>query len=220
MSDEEEIEGEGFVFKDSRSSQLSEDEALDQDSQAEANKTDPAKEQAASKPFKIDFSTFIMSLTSSAFYHLGDIADPETGKTETNLPAVQQMVSGPAIFMMVFSIITLVVILFGLIASAIQGGAGIFGDLPPEARARLAFEGVGNIIQLTLALVSNTAILIGAIKMKNLRSYPWAMAASILSILSGCGCCCPIGPAGGIWAIVVLTKPGVKAAFDQTKSMA
>ena len=94
MSDEEEIEGEGegFVFKDSRSSQLSEDEALDQDSQAEANKTAPAKEQAASKPFKIDFSTFIMSLTSSAFYHLGDIADPETGKTETNLPAVQQTI--------------------------------------------------------------------------------------------------------------------------------
>ena len=92
MSDEEEIEGEGFVFKDSRSSQLSDDEALDQDSQAEANKTDPAKEQAASQPFKIDFSTFIMSLTSSAFYHLGDIADPETGKTETNLPAVQQTI--------------------------------------------------------------------------------------------------------------------------------
>ena len=92
MSDEEEIEGEGFVFKDSSSSQLSEDEALDQDSQAEAQKKDPAKEQAASQPFKIDFSTFIMSLTSSAFYHLGDIADPETGKTETNLPAVQQTI--------------------------------------------------------------------------------------------------------------------------------
>ena len=63
MSDEE-IEGEGFVFKDSRSSQLSEDEALDQDSQAEVQKKDPAKEQAASQPFKIDFSTFIMSLRS------------------------------------------------------------------------------------------------------------------------------------------------------------
>ena len=92
MSDEEEVEGEGFVFKDSRSSQLSEDEALDQDSQAEAKKTDPKKEQATGQPFKLDFSTFIMSLTSSAFYHLGDIADPETGKTETNLPAVQQTI--------------------------------------------------------------------------------------------------------------------------------
>lgn len=88
---EEEIEGEGFVFKDSRSSQLSEDEAQDHDSQAEAQKSEPAQEQAQ-QPFKIDFSTFIMSLTSSAFYHLGDIADPETGKTETNLPAVQQTI--------------------------------------------------------------------------------------------------------------------------------
>ncbi len=90
MSDEE-IEGEGFVFKDSRSSQLSEDEALDQDSKTEAQPGQPSQEQAQ-QPFKIDFSTFIMSLTSSAFYHLGDIADPETGKTETNLPAVQQTI--------------------------------------------------------------------------------------------------------------------------------
>lgn len=87
---EEEIEGEGFVFKDSRSSQLSEDEAQEQDTQTEAQKT--SHSQAHQQPFKIDFSTFIMSLTSSAFYHLGDIADPETGKTETNLPAVQQTI--------------------------------------------------------------------------------------------------------------------------------
>jgi hypothetical protein len=88
---EEEIEGEGFVFKDNRSSQISEDEALDHDSQTEAQQPDPAQGQPQ-QPFQIDFSTFIMSLTSSAFYHLGDIADPETGKTETNLPAVQQTI--------------------------------------------------------------------------------------------------------------------------------
>jgi hypothetical protein len=89
MSDEE-IEGEGFVFKDNRSSQLSEDEAQDHDTQ-EAQKTEPTQGEMQ-QPFQLDFSTFIMSLTSSAFYHLGDIADPETGKTETNLPAVQQTI--------------------------------------------------------------------------------------------------------------------------------
>jgi hypothetical protein len=88
---EEEIEGEGFVFKDSRSSQLSEDEAQDHDTQSEAQQAASPQGQAQ-EPFQIDFSTFIMSLTSSAFYHLGDIADPETGKTETNLPAVQQTI--------------------------------------------------------------------------------------------------------------------------------
>ena len=90
MSDEE-IEGEGFTFKDSRSSQLSEDEALDQDAQSETQQPSDSQDQPQ-QPFKLDFSTFIMSLTSSAFYHLGDIADPETGKTETNLPAVQQTI--------------------------------------------------------------------------------------------------------------------------------
>ena len=90
MSDEE-TEGEGFVFKDSRSSQLSEDEAQSHDTNEEAQKIEPTQ-GGTQQPFQLDFSTFIMSLTSSAFYHLGDIADPETGKTETNLPAVQQTI--------------------------------------------------------------------------------------------------------------------------------
>ena len=33
-----------------------------------------------------------MSLSSSAFYHLGDMPDPTTGKKELNLPAVQQTI--------------------------------------------------------------------------------------------------------------------------------
>ena len=91
MSDEEEIEGEGFVFKDSRASQLSEDEAQDHDSQSEPKQA-ASPQGHAQQPFQIDFSTFIMSLTSSAFYHLGDMPDPSTGKKEVNLPAVQQTI--------------------------------------------------------------------------------------------------------------------------------
>ena len=84
--------GEGFVIKDSRSSQLSQEEAENQDSQESSNPTRTETGQQPQQPFQIDFSTFIMSLTSSAFYHLGDIADPETGKMETNLPAVNQTI--------------------------------------------------------------------------------------------------------------------------------
>ena len=92
MSDDDKVEGEGFVIKDSRSSQLSEEEAENHDSQESSNPARTETGQQAQQPFQIDFSTFIMSLTSSAFYHLGDIADPETGKTETNLPAVHQTI--------------------------------------------------------------------------------------------------------------------------------
>jgi len=94
MSEKENVEGEGFVIKDKRSSQISEDDATFQDEQEtkdQEKQTDSTKEKKT-EPFQVDFSTFIMSLTSSAFYHLGDMPDPSTGKKEVNLPAVQQTI--------------------------------------------------------------------------------------------------------------------------------
>ena len=92
MSEKDKAEGEGFVIKDSRSSQLSEEEAESHDQHKNETPAEANQDSQPQEPFQIDFSTFIMSLTSSAFYHLGDIADPETGKTETNLPAVHQTI--------------------------------------------------------------------------------------------------------------------------------
>ena len=94
MSKKENEEGEGFVIKDNRSSQISEDNAAfldDQETKNQEKQTDISGKKET-EPFQIDFSAFIMSLTSSAFYHLGDMPDPSTGKTETNLPAVQQTI--------------------------------------------------------------------------------------------------------------------------------
>jgi len=94
MSEKENVEGEGFIIKDKRSSQISEDDATFQDEQEtkdQEKQTDSSKEKET-EPFQVDFSTFIMSLTSSAFYHLGDMPDPSTGKKEVNLPAVQQTI--------------------------------------------------------------------------------------------------------------------------------
>ena len=94
MSKKEPVEGEGFVIKDKRSSQISEDDATfldDQETKGQEEQTDSSKEKET-ESFQIDFSTFIMSLTSSAFYHLGDMPDPSTGKKEVNLPAVQQTI--------------------------------------------------------------------------------------------------------------------------------
>ena len=94
MNKKEPVEGEGFVIKDKRSSQISEDVAtfLDgQETKDQQEQTGSSKEKET-ESFQIDFSTFIMSLTSSAFYHLGDMPDPSTGKKEVNLPAVQQTI--------------------------------------------------------------------------------------------------------------------------------
>jgi hypothetical protein len=90
MSD---VEGEGFTIKDKRSSKQSEEEAKASD---ESQKKEPAAQEpppkAEGQNFELNFSTFVLSLTSSAFYHLGDIPDPLTGKKEENLPAVKQTI--------------------------------------------------------------------------------------------------------------------------------
>ena len=94
MNQKDNVEGDGFVIKDKRSSQISEDDATfldDQETKGQEEQTGSSKEKET-ESFQIDFSTFIMSLTSSAFYHLGDMPDPSTGKKEVNLPAVQQTI--------------------------------------------------------------------------------------------------------------------------------
>jgi len=45
-----------------------------------------------SEPTEIDFRTFVLSLTSSAMYHLGAIPDPDTGVPKVNLPLAQQTI--------------------------------------------------------------------------------------------------------------------------------
>ena len=89
MTEKESSEGEGFIIKDKRSSQISEDDATNIDTIEDQKNSSDEKEAASSQ---VDFPTFIMSLSSSAFYHLGDMPDPTTGKKELNLPAVQQTI--------------------------------------------------------------------------------------------------------------------------------
>ena len=41
---------------------------------------------------RVDFSTFILSLSHSALMHLGDAPDPETGGTKKHLPLARQTI--------------------------------------------------------------------------------------------------------------------------------
>jgi hypothetical protein len=65
------------------------------------------------------------------------------------------------------------------------------------------------IIGALLALVR----LIGSLKMLKLRSYGFAMATAILTLIPCAACCCPLNLGAGIWALVVLASPEVKSAF-------
>jgi len=126
----------------------------------------------------------------------------------------QAMVNGPGIFMMVLAIICIPLTLLGLAMNLFAGSLGsIFKDLPPELADQLIRDGAIGIAQNGLSLVANIVILIGAIKMRKCQSYGLAMTASILCILCDWSCCC-LGLGAGIWSLVVLSKPEVKAAFQ------
>lgn len=50
-------------------------------------------EQKSSAPLpEVTFSTFVLSLSSSALYNLGEIPDPVSQKTETDLPMAKQII--------------------------------------------------------------------------------------------------------------------------------
>jgi hypothetical protein len=64
---------------------------------------------------------------------------------------------------------------------------------------------------LTMAIAG--LILYGAMKMKKLERYGWAITASILALVPCVSPCCLVGAPFGIWALVVLSKPEIKSAF-------
>ena len=48
---------------------------------------------AADSPMpEVTFSTFILSLASSALVHLGEVPNPETGQTEASLPLAKHSI--------------------------------------------------------------------------------------------------------------------------------
>ncbi|MDP9035839.1 MAG: DUF1844 domain-containing protein [Myxococcota bacterium] len=41
---------------------------------------------------RLDFATFVLSLSHSALVHLGEAPDPDTGRSEMNLPLARQTI--------------------------------------------------------------------------------------------------------------------------------
>ena len=102
-----EDEDKGYTVEDRRYLHMSEEEKAKLREQAGPKETakaaaeeafqeasqKAAAEAAQESPFPgVSFSSFIFSLSSSAFVGLGAIPDPNTGKVEKNLPLVKQTI--------------------------------------------------------------------------------------------------------------------------------
>jgi hypothetical protein len=94
MSDPED---KGYTVKDRRFLHLSEEEKA-KIREEEAAKKEAAKAAAAPEPGpevplpEITFSSFLISLSSSALINLGELPDPVTGETKKDLPLAKQTI--------------------------------------------------------------------------------------------------------------------------------
>ena len=143
---------------------------------------------------------------------LGSTPPPAYGQASmaANPAAAQAAVNGPAIFMMVLAGLNIAFALFSLVMNLFFGGLGFAAAPSGGGQEEMIIQAISGVIGNICGIIISTLILVGASKMRKLQSYGLAMTACILSIVC-CPCCIGIGP--GIWGIVVLCKPEVKAAF-------
>jgi hypothetical protein len=156
---------------------------------------------------------------SSAPRVLGSGAGPGSGPglAPISREAAQQAVNGPAVGLMVTAILGFVVVAIRLVFS-LAGLAGIDFGLQQiqDARIQQMFGRLSStlgIFECIIGAIVGVVVLMGAMKMKSLRNYSFAFAASILAMVPCVSPCCWVGLPIGIWALVVLNRPEIKSSF-------
>lgn len=126
-------------------------------------------------------------------------------------PAAQ--VSSPSVGLLVTGVVGGIISLLGLILNVIGTSVLPFVEDSLDERYMELWEGAAGIASSFIGVAVAVFIIYAALKMKELSQYGLCMAASILAIIPCISPCCIIGLPIGIWCIVVLTRPEVKAAF-------
>ncbi|HUK39652.1 MAG TPA: DUF1844 domain-containing protein [Candidatus Acidoferrales bacterium] len=101
MPEQEKPDVKGFTVQDRRRFSPETGEAREETTESSVATEQHAAEHAASSREsatqqetlpEINFSTFIISLSTQALMHLGEVADPMSGKVETDIPVAKQMI--------------------------------------------------------------------------------------------------------------------------------
>ena len=150
---------------------------------------------------------------------------PVIGANYEDRETALRKVKVPAIGLIIASSISIVEAIWDLIqlptaAAKMQQYESMFQDNPQAAQF---MQKIGSLttgpfgyVQAILQILIAILILVGAIKMKSLRSYEFAFAAAILSVIPCINPCCGwiLSLIFGIWAMVVLARPEVKSKFS------
>lgn len=124
------------------------------------------------------------------------------------------MISGPAIGLMVVSIIWIALMVLSIAAYVLIFALGMASELTdPNLGMGGEINIIINVIWAFISLSMSLVVLYGAIQMKKLNSFGISMAAAIIALIPCLSPCYLLGIPFGIWALVVMNKPEVKQAF-------
>lgn len=90
MAEEEVIEGDGFTVKDKRTFDA-EGRVKEEFKKAQKEGAREEGKRAAPLP-EVNFSSLLLSLSSSTLLHLGEIADPQSGEKRKDLDLAKQSI--------------------------------------------------------------------------------------------------------------------------------
>ena len=149
---------------------------------------------------------------------------PMAGAGDDGRDAALQLVKGPAIALKVTAILNIILAAWSLVRMAIfplkmqQYNSALQQLNNPQLEQlfqkwmHMAYGPLGAVDSL-FGLGLSVLILIGAARMQSLRSYEFALTAAILAMVPCLTPCCLIGLPFGIWAVLVLSRAGVKSQF-------
>lgn len=134
---------------------------------------------------------------------------------------IERKVSPPAIALMVTAglgiLFAVIGILMGLLGMGMAGmGGGMQGFGGEEIPSWLApmMSGTFQIVSNFIGIAVGCLILFAAMQMKKLTNWGLSLAGAIVAMIPCVSPCCVLGLPFGIWALVVLLKPEVKASFS------
>ncbi len=149
---------------------------------------------------------------------------PTPGQISGSREGALSAVKGPAIALIVNAILNLLLGLSSMVKLTVMRSSidemlsrPPFND--PQIQSQMQtwmhmIYGPLGLLSTALGLAVSVLILIGAMRMQGLRNYTLAYVCAILAMIPCVTPCCLLGLGFGIWAVVVLNRPEIKAQFS------
>jgi hypothetical protein len=133
-----------------------------------------------------------------------------------------QKLRGPAIALILAGSLNGMIGLLALLGGLMRlSGIGGQESLPVDDAERIGYL-ISTIVTYAMSLLSllvAPVIIYGGVQMMKAKNYRAARIAAILVIIPFTSCCFLVGIPMGIWALVTLRNPEVKAAFNGDASV-